>query len=111
MLVALPGGGGVAPVRLRGPRVLPEISGRRKTEDEGNLMERKGIRLLIAFAMAIVFAWSVVMVALGQVAAIAVLAPVLGLTVQQIVRAIRSQPGPQAGSPAAAAPDSGEEAP
>lgn len=74
-------------------------------------MERKGIRLLIAFATAIVFAWSVAMVALGQTAAIAVLAPVLGLTVQQIVRAIRSQPGPQAGSPATAAPDSGEEAP
>ncbi|MDI1455236.1 hypothetical protein NHG22_15655, partial [Streptomyces sp. ATE26] len=98
-------------VRLRGPRVLPEISGRGKTEDEGNLMERKGIRLLIAFATAIVFAWSVAMVALGQVAAIAVLAPVLGLTVQQIARAIRSQPGPGAGGPEMAVSDSGEEAP
>ncbi|MET9116642.1 hypothetical protein ABZX38_20945 [Streptomyces longwoodensis] len=74
-------------------------------------MERKGIKLLVAFATAIVFAWSVVMVALGQVAAIAVLAPVLGLTVQQIVRALRSQPGPGAGGPVMAVPDSGEEAP
>ncbi|WP_153815676.1 hypothetical protein [Streptomyces sp. SUK 48] len=74
-------------------------------------MERKGIKLLIAFATAIVFAWSVVMVVLGQVAAIAVLAPVLGLTVQQIVRAIRSHPAPEVGDPAVAVPDSGEEAP
>ncbi|MEU3862738.1 hypothetical protein AB0F03_36450 [Streptomyces sp. NPDC028722] len=83
-------------------------------------MERKGIRLLIAFATAIVFTWSVVMVAFGQVAAIAVLAPALGLTVQQIVRAARpqtgleaarTQAGCEAGRPASAVQSSGEEAP
>ncbi|WP_329008542.1 hypothetical protein [Streptomyces sp. NBC_01601] len=57
-------------------------------------MERKGIWpqwLLIAFATLTVFAWSIVMVVYGQVAAIAVLAPALGLTVQQIVRLARPQ--------------------
>ncbi|MFC0843569.1 hypothetical protein ACFH04_07465 [Streptomyces noboritoensis] len=65
-------------------------------------MERKQI-LIIALT---VFAWSTVMAALGQAAAIATLAPALGLTVQQIVHAVRAHsPAPvRRGSPA-----SGEE--
>ncbi|MFD9796925.1 hypothetical protein ACFWXK_38960 [Streptomyces sp. NPDC059070] len=62
-----------------------------------------------------VFAWSAVMAALGQAAAIATLAPALVLTVQQIVQAVRAQHAPRARhaddpSPAGAAvPSSGEE--
>ncbi|MFE6127022.1 hypothetical protein ACFQ6Q_01915 [Streptomyces sp. NPDC056437] len=41
-----------------------------------------------------VLTWSLVMAAIGQAAAIAALAPVLGLVVQQIVRAARPQAGP-----------------
>jgi hypothetical protein len=44
-----------------------------------------------------VFAWSIVMVAVGQVAAIAALAPALALTVQQIARAVRPQSVPDQG--------------
>ncbi|WP_413754858.1 hypothetical protein [Streptomyces sp. MMBL 11-3] len=44
-----------------------------------------------------VFAWSIVMVAVGQVAAIAALAPALALTVQQIARAVRPQTGADQG--------------
>ncbi|MEV6400552.1 hypothetical protein AB0M39_38220 [Streptomyces sp. NPDC051907] len=48
----------------------------------------------ILIITATVLAWSVVMAAMGQAAAIAALAPVLGLVVQQIVRAARPQAGP-----------------
>ncbi|WP_326794030.1 hypothetical protein OHA79_52420 (plasmid) [Streptomyces sp. NBC_00841] len=51
-------------------------------------MERKQIGLIVATAA--VLAWSVALVALGQVAAIATLAPALGLTVQQIMHASRT---------------------
>ncbi|MFK0112488.1 hypothetical protein [Streptomyces sp. NPDC091217] len=69
-------------------------------------MERKQIVLVAATVTLTVFAWSVVMVAIGQVAAtIAALAPVLGLTVQQIVRSVRSQTAPASGHRVAAVPD------
>ncbi|MFJ3250699.1 hypothetical protein [Streptomyces sp. NPDC086782] len=55
-------------------------------------MERKQVWLITATLT--VFTWSVVMVALGQVAAIVVLAPALGLTVQQITRTARSYNAP-----------------
>ncbi|MFI5658846.1 hypothetical protein [Streptomyces sp. NPDC051684] len=57
-------------------------------------MERKQLGVIAATAA--VFVWSVAMVALGQVAMIATLAPALGLTVQQIMRAARTdrQGGP-----------------
>lgn len=57
-------------------------------------MERK--QLAVIAATAAVLVWSVAMVALGQVAMIATLAPALGLTVQQIMRAARTdrQGGP-----------------
>ncbi|MGW0778902.1 hypothetical protein ACWD01_36065 [Streptomyces sp. NPDC002835] len=44
-----------------------------------------------------VLAWSLVMTAMGQTAAVAALAPVLGLVVQQIVRAARIQAAPPSG--------------
>ncbi|MFJ2722931.1 hypothetical protein [Streptomyces sp. NPDC087437] len=58
-------------------------------------MKRKQIWLITATLK--VFTWSVVMVAMGQVAAIVVLAPALGLTVQQITRTARSHNAPASG--------------
>ena len=48
-------------------------------------------QIVIIAATATVFTWSVVMVAMGHVSAVATLAPALGLTVQQIVRTARLQ--------------------
>lgn len=45
-----------------------------------------------------VFAWSVVMVAAGETAAVAALAPALALTVQQIVRTVRTRTAPTPGA-------------
>ncbi|NGO46214.1 hypothetical protein G6048_30105 [Streptomyces sp. YC419] len=55
--------------------------------------------------MVTVFAWSTVMVVLGHVAAVATLAPALGLTVQQIVSAARPQTEPDPARPIEAASD------
>jgi len=46
-------------------------------------------QILIITATVTVFAWSTVMVVMGHAAAIAPLAPALGLTVQQIASAAR----------------------
>ncbi|MGW3028287.1 hypothetical protein [Streptomyces sp. NPDC001221] len=54
-------------------------------------------QILIVVATVRVFAWSLVMVVIGQAAAIATLAPALGVTVQQIVRAARAQTEPASG--------------
>ncbi|MCX5055057.1 hypothetical protein [Streptomyces sp. NBC_00474] len=62
-------------------------------------------QVMITTATVTVFAWSVVMVAFGQVAAIATLAPALGLTVHQIVLAARPQSAPASGHRVAAVPD------
>ncbi|MEU0119411.1 hypothetical protein ABZ137_38465 [Streptomyces bobili] len=70
-------------------------------------MERK--QAVIIAATATVFIWSVVMVALGQTAAIAALAPALGLTVQQIVQAGRMQTAPASGHRVASVPDKQED--
>lgn len=45
-------------------------------------------QIWIVSALALVFAWSVAMAALGQVAAIVTLVPSLGLLVQQVVQAV-----------------------
>nr|AAO50093.1 hypothetical protein [Streptomyces violaceoruber] len=47
---------------------------------------------------ATVFAWSVVMVAADETAAVAALAPALALTVQQIIHTVRSRPAPTPGA-------------
>ncbi|MFE7172584.1 hypothetical protein [Streptomyces sp. NPDC057616] len=70
-------------------------------------MERKPI--VIAVATVTVFAWSVVMAVLGQAAAIVTAAPVLALTVQQIVRAMRAQSAPAGGRRVAAVPEREED--
>lgn len=62
-------------------------------------------QVMITTATVTVFAWSVVMVAFGQAAAIATLAPALGLTVHQIVSATRTQSAPASERRAAAVPD------
>jgi hypothetical protein len=58
-------------------------------------------QVLIVVVLMTVFVWSVVMAALGQVAAIAALVPSLGLLVQQVVKALTGpEPGRAAGPPA-----------
>ncbi|MFE3249782.1 hypothetical protein [Streptomyces sp. NPDC059209] len=70
-------------------------------------MDRK--QILIIAATLTVFAWSIVMVAMGQVAAIAALAPALALTVQQIARAVRPLIAPASGHRVTAVPDHKED--
>ena len=65
-------------------------------------MERKSI--VITVATVTVFAWSVVMAAVGQAAVIVTAAPVLALTVQQIVCAVRAQTAQNSGHRVGAAP-------
>ncbi|MFD7232146.1 hypothetical protein [Streptomyces sp. NPDC059881] len=65
----------------------------------------------VLIIMATVFAWSVLMAAMGHGAAIAALAPVLGLVVQQIVRAARTQTGPSSGHRLEEGPDKEGSAP
>lgn len=63
-------------------------------------------RMVIAVvATALVFGWSAVMAAMGHAAVLVPLAPVLGLTVQQVVRALRPQTGPATGHRTAPVPD------
>ncbi|MEU3520949.1 hypothetical protein ABZ770_37790 [Streptomyces sp. NPDC006654] len=56
-------------------------------------MEFRPIGRVIIAVVLTVFAWSVVMAVAGQVAAVATLAPALGVTVQQIASALRPQAG------------------
>ncbi|GAA0897873.1 MULTISPECIES: hypothetical protein [Streptomyces violaceusniger group] len=60
-------------------------------------------QVLTAITLMAVLSWSVVMAALGYVAAIAALVPSLGLLVQQIVNALTSARPPQADVPPHAA--------
>ncbi|MFD6329219.1 hypothetical protein ACFWGI_06520 [Streptomyces niveus] len=64
-----------------------------------------GTRKMVVVATALVFAWSAVMAAMGHAAVLVPLAPVLGLTVQQVVRALRPQTEPATGQGLAPAPD------
>ncbi|TXS44083.1 hypothetical protein EAO75_30215 [Streptomyces sp. uw30] len=54
---------------------------------------------LIIAATATVFVWSTVMALMGHIAAVATLAPALGLTVQQIVNSARSHSEPAPAHP------------
>jgi hypothetical protein len=72
-------------------------------------MDRKHIVILIALLM--VLAWSVAMAAMGQVAAIATLAPALGLTVQQVFHVARSRTTTASGHRVAPVPDKKDGAP
>ncbi|GHI41186.1 hypothetical protein [Streptomyces violascens] len=64
-------------------------------------MERKQLVIIAAT----VFAWSVVMAALGQAAAIATAAPALGLTVQQVILAVRAHNASASGHRVVPVPD------
>ncbi|MGW1736722.1 hypothetical protein [Streptomyces sp. NPDC001999] len=65
----------------------------------------------IVIITATVLAWSIVMTAMGQAAAIAALAPVLGLVVQQIIRATRAQAATPSKNGVDAVPDKEGSAP
>ncbi|MEU2955788.1 hypothetical protein [Streptomyces xanthochromogenes] len=64
-------------------------------------MERKQLVIIAAT----VFAWGVVMAALGQAAAIATAAPALALAVQQVVTAVRAHSTPASGRRVTPVPD------
>ncbi|MFF3015526.1 hypothetical protein [Streptomyces sp. NPDC057939] len=66
-------------------------------------MERKHIVTIAA--LLIVLGWSVAMVAIGQESAIVTLAPVLGLTIQQVIQASRARSAPASGHRVEAVPD------
>ncbi|WP_327731347.1 hypothetical protein OG250_42590 [Streptomyces sp. NBC_00487] len=74
---------------------------------EGVWMERKPI--VTAVVTVTVFAWGAVMAVMGQEAAIITTAPVLALTVQQVVRAVRARTAPASGHRVAAVPDKEED--
>ncbi|MFT9786448.1 hypothetical protein [Streptomyces rhizosphaericola] len=67
--------------------------------------------VITAIAAIVVFGWSAAMAAMGHAATLAPLAPVLGLTVQQVARALRppaTAPGPASGRRVAPVPDAGD---
>ncbi|MEU8621594.1 hypothetical protein [Streptomyces sp. NPDC048623] len=73
-------------------------------------MNRKKMAAL-ALVTLVVFGWSVVMAAMGHAALIAVAAPVLGLTVTQVLYGARPQTAPTPGRRVEAAPDEEDDAP
>ncbi|MEU8992867.1 hypothetical protein AB0C98_41905 [Streptomyces sp. NPDC048558] len=68
-------------------------------------------QIAVITVTAMVFAWSTVLVAVGQTAAVAALAPALALTVQQIVLASRPHTAPGTGNRVDAATDKEDDAP
>ena len=71
----------------------------------------KSRQIVVTTVTATVFAWSIVLVAAGQTAAVAALAPALALTVQQIVHASRSHTASGTGNRVDAATDKEDDAP
>ncbi|MFI5825038.1 hypothetical protein ACIA8I_39140 [Streptomyces rishiriensis] len=71
----------------------------------------KSRQIVIITVTATVFAWSMVLVAAGQTAAVAALAPALGLTVQQILHTSRSHTPHRAGTRPGTAADKEDDAP
>ncbi|WP_329167801.1 hypothetical protein OG939_36025 [Streptomyces sp. NBC_01685] len=69
--------------------------------------------MVTAVAVVVVFGWSAGMAAMGHTTVLAPLAPVLGLTVQQVARALRppATPGPASGQRVAPVPDAEDGAP
>ncbi|MEH0557529.1 hypothetical protein [Streptomyces sp. B21-101] len=68
-------------------------------------------QIVVITVTATVLAWSVVLVAAGQTAAVAALAPALGLTVQQILHTPRSHTAHGTGNQPNAATDKEDDAP
>lgn len=67
--------------------------------------------VITAVTVIVVFGWSAAMAAMGHAAVLAPLAPVLGLTAQQIARALRppaTAPGLASGLRVAPVPDAGD---
>ncbi|MGW1440813.1 hypothetical protein ACWD7M_36955 [Streptomyces griseus] len=66
--------------------------------------------VITAVAVVVVFGWSAAMAAMGHAATLAPLAPVLGLTVQQVARALRTpaEPTPAPERRIAPVPDTGD---
>ncbi|EGE39643.1 hypothetical protein GTY83_01195 [Streptomyces sp. SID4928] len=66
--------------------------------------------VITAIAVTVVFGWSAGMAAMGHAAALAPLAPVLGLTAQQVARALRTpaEPTPAPGRRVAPVPEAGD---
>lgn len=65
----------------------------------------------LALVTLVVFGWSVVMAAMGHARLIAVAAPVLGLTVTQVLHGARRQAAPASAPSVAAVPDKEDDAP
>ncbi|MGW6739360.1 hypothetical protein ACWGDX_01230 [Streptomyces sp. NPDC055025] len=75
-------------------------------------MDKKLIAAAMALAlMTVVFGWSMAMTAMGHAALIGGTAPVLGLTVVQVLRALRSRATTASGHRVAAVPDKEDGAP
>ncbi|MBY8845563.1 hypothetical protein [Streptomyces sp. SP2-10] len=72
-------------------------------------MPLKQILIITVTVTGLVLGWSAVMAWLGQTVAIASPAPVLGLTVVQIVRAVRAH-APASGHRVAAVPEAEDDA-
>ncbi|MFE5513846.1 hypothetical protein ACFQ9J_25265 [Streptomyces sp. NPDC056529] len=68
------------------------------------VMSTKQIAAAMALAL-VVFGWSVVMAAMGHASLIAAAAPVLGLTITQVLRSVRSRALPAVGRRVEAVPD------
>ncbi|MFC8838651.1 hypothetical protein ACFT8Q_00665 [Streptomyces griseoincarnatus] len=68
-------------------------------------------QIVVMAVTAMVFVWSMVLVAAGQTAAVAALAPALALTVQQIVHASRSRTASGTGNRVDAVTDKEDDAP
>ncbi|MDP9954322.1 MULTISPECIES: hypothetical protein [Streptomyces] len=68
-------------------------------------MSRKQIAAAMMLALVVVLTWSLVMAAMGHAALIAGLAPVLGLTVTQVLSGNRARTTPTSGRRVAAVPD------
>lgn len=73
-------------------------------------MDTRKVALLLVLAM-MVFGWSTVMAAMGHVTLIASLAPVLGLTVTQVLRGFPPRSSSASGHRVAAVPDQEDDAP
>ena len=74
-------------------------------------MDTRTIVIALVLITMVVFGWSTAMVMTGHEALIATLAPVLGLTVQQVVRATRSRNATRPGNRVTAAADKEDGAP
>ncbi|SEB32160.1 hypothetical protein SAMN04490357_0260 [Streptomyces misionensis] len=74
-------------------------------------MDARKIVIAVVLITIVVFGWGAAMAVTGHEAVIAPLAPALGLTVQQVLRTVRSRNATASTHPAAAVPDKEDGAP